>query len=315
MELADIKKVGVVGAGVMGHGIAMNFAVWGYPTTICDISEAALKNALQNIKKTGDLYIEEGMLTPEYMKSALNRITTTTSMAKLANCDFITESIQERLQDKQNLFVELEKICSPHTILASNTSALMMSDIGRYCKRQDKLVITHYYSPPAIVPGVEVARSPQGSDETFNLTYNLMKKIRKIPVKVLKEKPGALLATIQTTMGQQIEAVWAEGVASAEDIELGLKTTLGFRGPHESHLLHADLSGYWNWPKETRVAMAGTRRIYDISDETLEKIKQRHAEGSPWFIPKEKLKEALEKRDREYVKRLKDLYWYTWNWE
>jgi len=309
MKLADIKKVGVAGAGVMGHGIAMNFAVWGYPTTICDTSETALEGALQNIKHTGDLYVEEGMLTAKQIEDTLKRITTTTSMAKLADCDFITESIQERLQDKKDLFVALEKICPPHAILASNTSALLLSDISRDCKRQDKMVVTHYYSPPAIVPGVEVMGSPKTSAETFNLAFDLMKKIKKIPIKVLKEKPGALLATIQGAMGQQIEALWAEGVASAEDIELGLRTTLGFRGPHEAHLLHADLAGYWNWPKETRVAMAGKRRICDISDETLEKIKQRHAEGSPWFVPREKMKAALEKRDREYIKRLKDLYW------
>ena len=310
MELSDIKKVGVIGAGVMGHGIAMNFALWGYPTTLCANHETSLINALENIRRTGDLYIEEGMLTAQQVGNALKRITTTTSLTEVAAySDFITESIVEKLEDKKDLFESLDKMCPTHTILASDTSSLMLSDIGRDCKRQDKLVITHYYSPPAIVPGVEVARSPKTSDETFNLTYDLMMKIKKIPVKVLKEKPGALLATIQLALGQQIEAMWAEGVASAEDIELGIKTTFGFRMPHESHMMHNDLSGFWNWPKETRVSMEGKRRIYDISDETLEKIKQRMAEGSPWFISKEKLKEALEKRDREYIKRLKDLYW------
>ena len=310
MKLSDIKKVGVIGAGVMGHGIAMNFALWGYPTILYARHETSLISALENIKRTGDLYIEEGMLTVQQVRNALKRITTTTSLTEVAAySDFITESIVEKLEDKKDLFESLDKMCPTHTILASDTSSLMLSDIGRDCKRQDKLVITHYYSPPAIVPGVEVARSPKTSDETFNLTYDLMKKIKKIPVKVLKEKPGALLATIQLALGQQIEAMWAEGVASAEDIELGIKTTFGFRMPHESHMMHNDLSGFWNWPKETRVSMEGKRRIYDISDETLEKIKQRMAEGSPWFISKEKLKEALEKRDREYIKRLKDLYW------
>ena len=310
MKLEDIKKVGVVGAGVMGHGIAMTFALWGYPTIMSDVSDEALKGALKNIKRTGDLFVEEGLITAKQVEETMGRITTTTDLAQLAdNSDFITEAIVERSRDKKELFNKLDKLCPPHTILASNTSGLMLSDFGSDVKRQDKLVITHYYSPPAIVPGVEVARSPRTSDETFDMTYDLMKKIKRIPVRVLKERPGCLLASIQGALYQQVSVLWAEGVASAEDIELGITTTFGFRMPHESAMMHQDLSGFWNWPKETRVAMQTRRRLAGISDETLEKIGQRYASGKPWFIPPEKLDAARQKRDREYVRRLRDLYW------
>ena len=118
-----------------------------------------------------------------------------------------------------------------------------------------------------------------------------------------------MLASLQMAIFEQANALWAEGVASAEDIELGIKTTFGFRRPHEGPFLHFDLSGFWNWPKETRVAMMSRQNTVKLSKEALEKIKKRYAEGYPWFVPPEKLEEARRERDIEYIRRLKTLYW------
>ena len=310
--MESIKKVGVVGAGTMGFGIAINFALWGYPTIMSDISDEILQQSMKMIRSAMALFMEEGLITRKQAGDTVRRITTTTDLAKVAaNSDFITEAIIEKSEDKRELFNKLDELCPPHTILASNTSSLVLSDFGSDVKRQDKIAITHYFAPPHIVPGVEVAKGPGTSDETYNTTYDLMKKIRKIPIRVLKELPGYLLNRIQSAMSREANRLWAEGVATAEDIELGVKSTLGFRMPHEGPMMHYDVAGIWKWPQDVRAAMS-TRRVSresEPSTEAAEKIRQRMAQGKPWFVDPERFDEAIEKRDREYIQRLKELYW------
>ena len=312
MKLENIKKVGVVGVGTMGFGIAINFALWGYPTIMSDISDKVLQQSMRMIRSAMALFMEEGLITRQQADDTVRRIATTTDLAEVAaNSDFITEAIVEKSEDKRELFNKLDKLCLPHTILASNTSGLVLSDFGADVKRQDKIVITHYFAPPHIVPGVEVAKGPGTSDETFNITYDLMKKIRKIPIRVLKELPGYLLNRIQSAMSREANRLWAEGVATAEDIELGVKSTFGFRMPHEGPMMHYDVAGIWKWPQDVRTAMS-TRQVSresELSGEVAEKIRQRMAQGRPWFVDPERFDEAIEKRDREYARRLKELYW------
>ena len=310
--MENIKKVGVVGVGTMGFGIAINFALWGYPTIMSDISDEIQQQSMKMIRSAMALFIEEGLITRKQADDTVRLITTTTDLAKVAaNSDFITEAIIEKSEDKRELFNKLDELCPPHTILASNTSSLVLSDFGADVKRQDKIVITHYFAPPHIVPGVEVAKGPGTSDETFNTTYDLMKKIRKIPIRVLKELPGYLLNRIQSAMSREANRLWAEGVATAEDIELGVKSTFGFRMPHEGPMMHYDVAGIWKWPQDVRAAMS-TRRVSresELSAKAAEKIRQRMAQGKPWFVDPERFDEAIEKRDREYIQRLKELYW------
>ena len=197
MDVEDIKKVGVAGAGTMGSGIALNFALGGYPTFLHDITDEILQQSMKKIQADAALFAEEGLLTRQEVDNAVRRITTTTELAKLAaNSDFITEAIFESVKDKKELFNKLDKLCPPHTIIASNTSSLLLSDFGSDVKRQDKITVTHYFVPPHILPGVEVVKGPRTSEETFKITYDLMKKIRKIPIRVLKERPGYLLNRI-----------------------------------------------------------------------------------------------------------------------
>jgi len=310
--ITQIEKVGVVGAGTMGFGIAINFALWGYPVIMSDVSDEILQQSKKRTKDVMALFVEGELITSKQADDAIRRITTTTDLAKVAaNSDFITEAIIEKSEDKRELFNKLDRLCPPHTIIASNTSSLVLSDFGSDVKRQDKLVITHYFAPPHIVPGVEVAKGPGTSDETFNITYNLMKKIRKVPIRVLKELPGYLLNRIQGAMGREANRLWAEGVATAEDIELGVKSTFGFRMPHEGPFGHYDLAGIWRWPQEVRTGMSTRQatRDFELSAEAAEKIRQRRVQRKPWFVDPEKFDEAIEKRDREYIQRLKKLYW------
>ena len=267
---------------------------------------------LENIKSAMNLFVEEGLITRKQADDTIRRITTSTDLVKVAtNSDFITEAIVEKSKDKRELFNKLDKLCPSHTILASNTSSLVLGDFGADVKRQDKIAITHYFAPAHIVPGVEVAKGSGTSDETFNTTYDMMKKIRKIPIRVLKELPGYLLNRIQGAMSREANRLWAEGVATAEDIELGVKATFGFRMPHEGPMGYYDLAGIWKWPEDVRIS-SRTRQVSgvpELSAEAAEKIGQRMIEGKPWFVDPERFAQAIEKRDREYIRRLKELYW------
>ena len=308
MNLADIEKVGVVGGGTMGFGIAINFALSGYATIVNDVSDDALLLSLKHIRTALGLFVEEQLITQEQASAAAGRITMTTDLAELAaQSDFITEAIVERLKDKQEVFNKLDSLCPPHTIVVSNTSGFVLSEIGAGVKRQDKIGLTHYFAPPHIVPGVEVAKGPGTSDETYDIVYNLMKKAGRIPIRVLKEKPGYLLNRIQGAMMHEAMRLWAEGVATAEEIELGIQTTFGFRMPHEGPFLHYDLGGIWRWPAVSAHPHSDMSEPVP-SEAVTQKINARRAEKRPWFVDLDKFDEAIEKRDREYIRRLKALY-------
>ena len=300
MQLSDIKTIGVVGGGTMGFGIAINFALWGYPTIISDINVDILAGTKANIAHALQLFVEGELISQPRAEETLARITTTTDLAQLAGqSDFVTEAIVERLPDKQAMFKRLDELCPPHTILASNTSRLVLSDIGAYIGRQDKLVLTHYFAPPHIVPGLEVAKGPGATDETFEITCDLLSSARKIPIRVRGEKSGYLLNRIQHAMNREASQLWAEGMASAEDIELGIVSTFGFRMPHEGPFLHYDLAGIWKWPEDVR----NPRAIEN------EKLREQMLKAQPWFLDPANFEEAVEERDREYIRRLKELYW------
>ena len=300
MELIDIKNIGVVGGGTMGFGIAINFALWGYPVVISDLHRDLLDRSIQQIQAALALFVDGGLIDRRHADETINRIHTTTDLAKLATgSDFVTEAIVERLSDKQALFQKLDQLCPPHTIFATNTSGFVLSDIGEGVARQEKLVLTHYFAPPHIVPGVEVAKGPGTTDETYNLTCDLLTRVRKIPIRLRKELPGYLLNRIQGAMGREALSLWAEGMASAEDIELGIISTFGFRMPHEGPFLHYDLAGIWKWPAD----------VLNRRPSENETIRARMAERKPWFVDPEKFDDAVEKRDREYIRRLKELYW------
>jgi 3-hydroxybutyryl-CoA dehydrogenase len=306
MNLGDIKTAGVVGGGTMGFGIGLNFALSGIETFINDVNDEALAKTDKAVKGALDLFVEEELVSREQATDAAGRITLTTDLEELAaQSDFVTEAIVERLKDKQDLFVKLDAMCPPHAIIVSNTSGFVVSEIGEDVKRQDKIGLTHYFAPPHIVPGVEVAKARGTTDETYELICEVMEKTGRIPIRLLKEKPGYLLNRIQGAAGAEAARLWAEGLATAEDIELGVQTTFGFRMPHEGPFFHYDLAGIWKWPSD-----AGNKKRDrpEPEDEAAAKIRERMAEGKPWFVDPEKFDEAVERRDREYVRRLKNLY-------
>ncbi len=308
MKINDVGTVGVVGSGLMGSGIALNFALAGYQTIMSDLDDEALTVAKARIDAALAMFVDEGLTTTAEANKAVDCIEVTTELQDLARrSDFITEAIVERLEDKQKLFRYLDQTCPSHTVIVSNTSSLKISDIGKGVGRQKKLGLTHYFVPPHIVPGVEIARGPGTDDATFQLLYDLMKSIRKVPIRVLKERSGYLINTINDALAWEAGRLWAEGVASAEDIELGIKSTMGFRMPYYGPFGHYDYSGTWRWPPDVLEKKLVPPDSIPSRQDAEQRYKERLIDG-PFFMDPEKMQEDEERRDRDFIRRLKSRY-------
>lgn len=236
MKLEDVKKICVVGAGVMGHQIAQNCAEVGYPVFIRDISDEFVQKGLSMIKSNLQrFFVEKGKMTQQDADALIGRIKGTTNLAEAAkDADVVIEAVIEDMEVKQNLFRELDKICPPATILATNTSAMSVTEIGSKTKRQDKVVGLHFFNPIARLRLVEVIRGVNTSEDTFSLIWDLSKKLGKDPV-ACKDSPGFIAGRIFTAIVN--EAAWMvyEGVATPEDIDKAIEQGLGHAaGPCKS---------------------------------------------------------------------------------
>ena len=233
-----IMQIAVIGAGLMGHGIAQEFASAGYHVHLHDVTDEQLNTALTQIEKNLNVLAENAIIEKERILPTLQRIQTDTELESVAeNADFVVEAISENLGLKQQVFEKLDAICPPHTILASNTTALMPSQIGVNAKRKDKILNTHYFNPPYLIPLVELIRSPDTSDETVKATFELLTAIGKTPAIIEKEVPGFVGPRLQAALIREAFAIVEQGIASAETVDLVVRNSFGRRlsvaGPFE----------------------------------------------------------------------------------
>ncbi|MDE0466361.1 MAG: 3-hydroxyacyl-CoA dehydrogenase family protein [Candidatus Poribacteria bacterium] len=234
----NISHIAVIGAGLMGHGIAQEFASAGYHVRLHDVTDEQLQTAYTQIEKNLDVLAENAIIEKGSIPSTLQRIQTATELATVAeNADFVVEAVTENLPLKQQIFEELDEICPPHTILASNTTALMPSQIGVKAKRKDKILNTHYFNPPYLIPLVELIRSPDTSDETVAVAFELLTAIGKTPAIIEKEALGFVGPRLQAALIREAFAIVERGIASAETVDLVVRNSFGRRlsvaGPFE----------------------------------------------------------------------------------
>jgi 3-hydroxybutyryl-CoA dehydrogenase len=220
MNVNDIKKICVVGAGNMGHQISLLCAIHGYQTTCTDVVPEVLKKA----EKFADTYlpgrVEKGKMTKEVAEAARRSISFTQDLKAAAkDADFVIEAVLEILDVKRKLFAQLDEVAPSHAILATNSSYIVSSLIADATKRPSKVVNMHYFNPALVMKLVEVVKGSHVSDETAKITYDLSEKLEKIPVLLQKEVEGFLLNRIFRVIGR--EALWMleMGVASFEDID------------------------------------------------------------------------------------------------
>lgn len=234
-----IKTIGVIGAGTMGHGIAQAAAQSGYDVIINDINDAALERGLQGIKKNLDRSLSKGKISQQEVDDTLARVKTTTNVNDLASVDLIIEAIIERMDLKKSLYKQLDSVCQPSTIFASNTSGLSITEIGNSTSRPDKVIGMHFFNPVPVMKLVELIRGQQTSEETYATIKELVVAFGKEGISVM-DSPGFVVNRVLVPFINEAIFVLGEGVATAEDIDTGLK--LGANHPI-GPLALADLIG------------------------------------------------------------------------
>jgi len=236
MEIEDIKSIGVIGAGVMGSGIAQVLARTGYHVVLVDISEELLKKALEKIEK-GPFglmrLVEKGKLTEEEVKNIMERIHPTININEVEDCDFIIEAVPENPELKKEIFKKLDSICKEECIFASNTSSILITDLASAVERKEKVIGMHWFNPAPVMKLIEVVRGALTSDETYNLTVRLAEKCGKTPVEA-KDTPGFFTTRFILILTNEAVRMFERGIAGIKEIDTMAKLGFGFpMGPFE----------------------------------------------------------------------------------
>ena len=217
----EIKTVGVIGAGTMGNGIAQIAAESGYNVIMRDIEEAFVDRGMKAISKNLSRAVDKGKKTADEAKVIEGRIKGTVSVADLAEADFVIEAAVEKMELKKKIFSELDGVCKEGVIFASNTSGLSITEMASVTKRSADFIGMHFFNPVPVMKLVEVIKGNDTSEETFNVTMELTKKLGKDPI-AINEAPLFAVNRILCPMINEAAFTLMEGVASAEDIDKGM---------------------------------------------------------------------------------------------
>lgn len=225
-----MQRIGVIGAGTMGDGIAHVFARSGYAVVLCDIEQRFLDRALSTISKNLDREVAKNKITESQKSDTLKRVEPVIDRSQLANCDFVVEAASEKLEIKLELFRDLDRLCRPEVILASNTSSISITKLAAATGRPANVIGMHFFNPVPVMQLVEVVRGLATSSETFQTVRDLATKLDKTPVEV-NDSPG--FVSNRVLMPLLNEAMYAvmEGVATAETVDevfkLGMAHPMG----------------------------------------------------------------------------------------
>ena len=218
----SINLVGVLGAGTMGAGIAQAFASFGINVILRDIDSAFVERGLATVNGNLDRLVAKGKLQPDEKQAIVDRVAGTTDVSALADCDLIVEAAIEDMKIKKIIFAELDGVCKPSTILASNTSSLSITEIASATARPDQVIGMHFFNPAPVMKLVEIIRGIATSQASVDAVMNVATFIEKQPVEVA-EAPGFVVNRILVPMINEAVGILADGVASASDIDAAMK--------------------------------------------------------------------------------------------
>lgn len=227
-----VKKIAVIGAGVMGHAIAMEFAMYGHKVTLYDQAEAAREAAPGRMEKDLQFMVDNGNITAEQKTATLDNITIVPTLEQAGySAEFVVEAIAEISEIKAELFQTLDKICGSETIFCTNTSSLSLESIisGLPLERRKRCIVCHYFNPANIIPCVELSLFGDTSQETYDAVAELYRSVKKHPIKILKDVPGMVGNRLQLTLYREVAYLLDEGVTTAADIDECLKYGPAFR--------------------------------------------------------------------------------------
>jgi len=237
--MSEVRKIGVVGAGTMGNGVAQTFAVAGFPVVMRDLNQAALDRGMKTIKKSLDRMVSKEKISAQAAEQALGRIRPTTSMSDFADCDLVVEAILENLEIKSKLIQELDGICRADAIFATNTSSISVTRIAAASSSPQRVIGMHFFNPVPLMQLVEIIRALQTSDEVCDTIVKLTETIGK-KARVSKDSYGFVVNRVLIPMiNEGINCVY-EGLAAPEDVDAMMK--LGANHPM-GPLSLADLIG------------------------------------------------------------------------
>ena len=230
----EIKKIGVIGAGTMGNGIAQVAAQIGCDVVMRDVTDEFVNRGMKSIDRFLSRSVEKGKMEAAQKDAVMGRIQGTTDMALMKDVDFVIEAVIEDLELKKSVFKELDEICSPEVILASNTSSMSLTEIAAATKRPDKVCGMHFFNPVPLMKLVEIIRGYSTNDETVATTTALAQKMGKITVEVKKDSPGFIVNRIMIPHLIEAIKIAEEGIASIQDIDTAVKNGLNYpMGPFE----------------------------------------------------------------------------------
>ena len=226
----EIHKVGVIGAGTMGNGIAHVLAKSGYEVTLCELAQQYLDRGLAMIRKNLEREVAKNKITSEDSAAAITRIRGVLDRTALSDCDFVIEAATEKFDIKTEIFRDIDRICRPEVILASNTSSISITKIAALTRRAEKVIGMHFFNPVPIMKLVEVIRGLATSDETYQLTKHLAEKLDKTPVEV-NDAPGFVSNRVLMPLLNEAMYSVMEGVATPEAVDevfkLGMAHPMG----------------------------------------------------------------------------------------
>ena len=223
----EIKKPFVLGAGIMGAGIGQLCAQKGYEVFVTDVSEEIIGKAKEKVTRGLQRRIEKGKITQEDMDSVLSRMNWSTDLNIARESNFVIEAVFENLDLKKEIFKNLDSICSPETILATNTTALSVSEIASATQRPDKVIGMHFFNPAVIMKLVEIIRGDETSEETIETTKMFAESLGKVPIATLKEAPAGIVSRVLAGLLNEAATVFADGIADAKDIDEAMKLGAG----------------------------------------------------------------------------------------
>ena len=250
----EIKKVAVIGSGIMGHGIAQVAATAGFDVSMRDVEKPILDSAMENVRNSLSRFVRKGKLSEDESQATLGRIVTTTDLKEaLDGADYVVEAVPEILDLKRELFADMDEIAPSHAILASNTSQFRITSIASATKRRDKVVGTHFFNPPVMRRLVEIIRALDTSDETLEVTKSLCHKWDMETVVCLRDTAGFITSRMTSLWTVEAERIYEEGIASMEDIDKACRLAFGHpMGPFET----SDFTGI-DTGTRVRTALAG----------------------------------------------------------
>lgn len=222
----DFSRVGVLGCGLMGSGIAQAAASAGFATTVRDVEDGLLARGEEAILKSLGKLVDKGKLEPAARQAALDRLAFTTDVDDLAGADIIIEAVTEDLQIKNELWRALDRLCPRETIFASNTSSLSIGDMAAATTRADRFVGLHFFNPVPLMPLLEVVRAVSTSDETFELAMKFARRLGKEPI-ATRDRSGFVVNRLLVPYLLDAVRALEQGVASTADIDRGMQLGCG----------------------------------------------------------------------------------------